>query len=64
LKQNASEVARQAAAGDVIAITDRGKPVARIVPLRPLRASRLTEMRNDERFSLVAWYRPPQQWSS
>jgi prevent-host-death family protein len=43
LKQNASEVVRQAAAGDVITITDRGKPVARIVPLR---SSRLDEMRN------------------
>lgn len=43
LKQNASEVVRQAAAGDVITITDRGVPVARIVPLR---ASRLEELRN------------------
>ena len=43
LKQNASEVVRQAAAGDVITITDRGTPVAQIVPLR---ASRLEEMRN------------------
>lgn len=43
LKQNASEVVRQAAAGDVITITDRGRPVARIVPLR---GSRLEEMRN------------------
>lgn len=43
LKQNASEVVRQAAAGDVITITDRGTPVARIVPLA---GSRLDEMRN------------------
>ena len=43
LKQNASEVVRQAAAGDVITITDRGKPVARMVPIR---TSRLAEMRN------------------
>lgn len=43
LKQNASEVVRQAAAGTVITITDRGTPVARIVPLR---TSRLAEMRN------------------
>jgi prevent-host-death family protein len=43
LKQNASEVVRRAAAGDVITITDRGTPVAQIVPLR---ASRLEEMRN------------------
>ncbi len=45
LKQNASEVVRRAAAGDVITITDRGTPVARIVPLR---RSRLDEMRNAE----------------
>lgn len=43
LKQNASEVVRQAAAGDVITITDRGTPVAQIVPLR---TSRLEAMRN------------------
>lgn len=43
LKQNASEIVRRAAAGDVITITDRGKPVARIVPLR---TSRLDEMRH------------------
>jgi prevent-host-death family protein len=43
LKQNASEIVRQAAAGDVITITDRGKPVAQIVPLR---TSRLDEMRH------------------
>jgi prevent-host-death family protein len=43
LKQNASEVVRQAAAGDVITITDRGTPVAQIVPLR---VSRLEAMRN------------------
>ena len=43
LKQNASEVVRQAAQGDVITITDRGTPVARIVPLR---ASRLEELRH------------------
>lgn len=43
LKQNASEVVRQAANGDVITITDRGTPVARIVPLR---TTRLEELRN------------------
>ncbi len=43
LKQNASQVVRDAAAGDVITITDRGVPVARLVPLR---VSRLDEMRN------------------
>lgn len=34
---------RRAAAGDVITITDRGTPVAQIVPLR---VSRLEAMRN------------------
>ncbi len=33
LKQNASAVVAEAAAGEVITITDRGRPVARIVPL-------------------------------
>jgi prevent-host-death family protein len=43
LKQNASEVVRRAAAGDVITITDRGKPVARLIPLRK---SKLDDMRD------------------
>jgi prevent-host-death family protein len=34
LKAQASAVVRRAAAGRVITITDRGRPVARIVPLR------------------------------
>lgn len=34
LKQNASEVVARAARGETIEITDRGKPVAKIVPLR------------------------------
>jgi prevent-host-death family protein len=33
LKQNASTVVAQAAAGDVITITDRGRPVARMTPI-------------------------------
>ena len=33
LKQNASAVVAEAAAGAVVTITDRGRPVARIVPL-------------------------------
>ena len=33
LKQNASEVVAAVAAGDVVTITDRGRPVARLVPL-------------------------------
>ena len=34
LKAQASAVVRRAAAGQVITITDRGRPVARIVPVR------------------------------
>ena len=33
LKQRASEVVRRVAAGDEIEITDRGRPVARMMPL-------------------------------
>lgn len=33
LQQNASAVVRHAAQGDVIEITDRGRPIARIVPI-------------------------------
>lgn len=33
LKQNASEVVSWAAAGEVVTITDRGRPVAQLVPL-------------------------------
>lgn len=33
LQQNASAVVAEAAAGDVVEITDRGRPVARLVPL-------------------------------
>jgi prevent-host-death family protein len=34
LRQNASGVIRRVAAGEVVEVTDRGRPVARIVPLR------------------------------
>jgi prevent-host-death family protein len=43
LRQNASAVVRRAAAGDVVTITDRGRPVAQIVPFRK---SRLAELRD------------------
>jgi prevent-host-death family protein len=33
LKQNASAVVAEAAAGETITITDRGRPVAQLVPL-------------------------------
>ena len=41
LKQNASAVVARAAAGEIITITDRGRPVARLTPMP---ASRLQEM--------------------
>lgn len=33
LRQNASEYVRRAASGEVIEVTDRGRPVARLSPL-------------------------------
>lgn len=33
LKQNASEVVARVAAGEELTVTDRGRPVARLVPL-------------------------------
>jgi len=41
LQQNASAVVAEAAAGEIITITDRGRPVARLVPIR---RSRLDEL--------------------
>lgn len=41
LKQNASKVVARAAAGDVITVTDHGRPVVRLVPIR---TSRFEEM--------------------
>ena len=35
LKQNASAVVAEVAAGEVVTITDRGRPVAQLVPLVP-----------------------------
>lgn len=35
LQQNASKAVRRAAAGEVLQITDRGRAVARLVPLAP-----------------------------
>jgi len=42
LKQNASAVVARAAAGEAIIVTDRGRPVARLLPLE--RKSRLQEL--------------------
>jgi prevent-host-death family protein len=33
LKQNASQVVARAAAGEVVTITDRGRPVAQLIPV-------------------------------
>lgn len=41
LKQNASAVVAQAAAGEEVTITDRGRPVAQLVPLAPGRLNQL-----------------------
>lgn len=41
LKQNASAVIARAAAGEVVTVTDRGRPVAQITPLP---TSRLDQM--------------------
>jgi prevent-host-death family protein len=35
LQQHASAVVARAAAGEEVVITDRGRPVARLVPVRP-----------------------------
>jgi prevent-host-death family protein len=42
LRQSASAVLRRVAAGEVIEVTDRGRPVARIVPMHE--ASRLEQL--------------------
>lgn len=42
LKQNASEVVARAAAGETIEITDRGRPVAQLIPLQEDRITALT----------------------
>ena len=41
LKQNASAVVAAAAAGEEVTITDRGRPVAQLVPLRAGRLEQL-----------------------
>jgi prevent-host-death family protein len=43
LQQHASAVVARAAAGEVVEITDRGRPVARLVPLAPTRLAGLVE---------------------
>jgi prevent-host-death family protein len=41
LKQNASAIVARAEAGEVLTITDRGRPVAQLVPLRGSTADNL-----------------------
>lgn len=43
LKQNASEVVAAVAAGDTVTITDRGRPVAQLSPIRESRLDALIE---------------------
>ncbi len=43
LKQNASAVVAEVAAGEVVTITDRGRPVARLVPIRSTPLDELVE---------------------
>jgi len=43
LQQHASEVVSRAAAGEELVITDRGRPVARLVPLAADRTAELIE---------------------
>ena len=48
LQQHASEVVPRAAAGEIVEITDRGRPVARLVPTASL-SDLLAEARQAER---------------
>lgn len=43
LKQNASKVVARAKAGESITITEHGKPVARLIPIRKSRMEELIE---------------------
>ncbi len=49
LRQNASAVLRRVAAGEVVEVTDRGRAVARIVPMHE--SSRLEQLRAEGRAS-------------
>ena len=48
LRQNASQVVARAAAGEVITITDRGRPVAQMTATRP---SKIEQLRAQGRIS-------------
>lgn len=47
IQQNASAVVARVVAGETVEITDRGRPVARIVPLRP--TSKIQELIDEGR---------------
>jgi len=49
LRQNATAVLRRVAAGEVVEVTDRGRAVARIVPMHE--ASRLEQLKAEGRAS-------------
>jgi prevent-host-death family protein len=49
LRQNATAVLRRVAAGEVVEVTDRGRAVARIVPMHE--ASRLEQLQAEGRAS-------------
>ena len=36
LRQNASALLRRVQAGEILEVTDRGRPVARLVPIKPM----------------------------
>src|SRR5437870_13400313 len=52
LRQNASAVLRRVAAGEIVEVTDRGRAVARIVPMHE--ASRLEQLQAEGRASGAA----------
>jgi prevent-host-death family protein len=43
LRQDASRLIRQVQGGEAITVTDRGRPVARLVPIRASRLDQLVE---------------------
>jgi prevent-host-death family protein len=61
LKQNASAVVADAAAGTVVTITDRGRPVAQLIPLPSSHLETLVAARRARppRRSLADLGRPP-----
>ena len=52
LRQNATAVLRRVAAGEIVEVTDRGRAVARIVPMHE--ASRLEQLQAEGRASGAA----------